>query len=41
MWAVTALVAELRGEPAPTTFFDARDIMAKSRAARSAERKSA
>jgi 1-acyl-sn-glycerol-3-phosphate acyltransferase len=44
MRAVTALVEELRGEKAPPDFFDAREILANSRAARaarSAERKSA
>jgi 1-acyl-sn-glycerol-3-phosphate acyltransferase len=41
MWAVTALVAELRGEPAPTAFFDAREILSNSRAAKSAAKSAA
>jgi 1-acyl-sn-glycerol-3-phosphate acyltransferase len=41
MKAVAGLLSELRGEPAPSTFFDAREIMAAGRAAASKERTSA
>jgi 1-acyl-sn-glycerol-3-phosphate acyltransferase len=41
MKAVTALVEELRGERAPAGFFDAREILAAGRAAKSKERTSA
>jgi 1-acyl-sn-glycerol-3-phosphate acyltransferase len=41
MRAVTALLEDLRGEKAPSGFFDARDILAAGRAAKSKERTSA